>query len=175
MSLYFHELIHLCLSLLVGFFIWKCFRTSLSVLFASLLGGFFIDIDHIFDYIMAFGMKLNLFYFFKGYAFLKSDKIYIPLHSWELAIILLCISFFYYFRTTNSTNSTNLTNSTKQALILAFSLSLFLHLSTDVGVDNVKVQSYSILYRASNNFDLKKLVTPEHYQKHLLQKTHIKL
>ena len=94
MPLFFHELSHLVLSLLVGFVIWKKWHKHIGVFITALLGGVFIDLDHLIDYILAFGTKFNLIFFLKGYQFLKTDKIYVPLHSWELVIILLLTSIF---------------------------------------------------------------------------------
>lgn len=150
MNLYLHELTHLTLSLLVGLIIWKI-SGNFYVLPAALMGGFFIDLDHLIDYYLAFGATFNLSYFLKGYSFLKTDKIYVLFHSWELVIIL-----FLALPT--------------QPLFLSFSLSLFLHLTFDVFTNNMRVQSYFLLYRLRNKFELKTMVTSEHYHKHLEQK-----
>lgn len=161
MSLYLHEFTHITLSLFVGFIIWKKLNKPISIFAATLLGGVFIDLDHLIDYFLAFGTKFNLFYFLKGYQFLKTEKIYIPLHSWELVIIFfLIILFFMNFKRFI----------TLRTLLLAFSISLFLHLSIDVFTNNMLPQSYFLTYRMQNNFNLKNLVTPSHYQKHLQQK-----
>jgi len=39
-------------------------------------------------------------------------------------------------------------------------------LSTDTVIDNLPISSYSVIYRASQNFELKNLVPPEHWEKH---------
>ncbi len=175
MNLFYHELIHVVLSLLIAFSIWKLFPLKSkiyhlgSVIAASLLGGFFIDIDHLFDYILAFGIRFRLDYFFKGYQFLKSDKVFLPLHSWELVIFLLILSFIlskiYHLRSKIKL----------PALLLAFSLSLFFHLVVDMTVDNVTANGYSLVYRATHAFDLKYFVPSKHYQKHLRLKNEIRL
>ncbi|KKP29986.1 MAG: hypothetical protein UR15_C0007G0002 [Parcubacteria group bacterium GW2011_GWA2_31_28] len=157
MNLYLHELTHLTLSLFVGLIIWKI-SGSVYVISAALMGGFFIDLDHLLDYFLAFGTKFNLTYFLKGYSFLKTDKIYVIFHSWELIIFLFfTILFFINFITL-------------RALLFSFSLSLFLHLSVDVFTNNMKAQSYFLLYRLFNKFELKTLVTTDHYQKHIERK-----
>ena len=152
MNLYLHELIHLTLSLIVGLIIWKI-SSNVYVIPAALMGGFFIDLDHVIDYFFAFGSKIDLHYFLKGRQFLKTDKIYVIFHSWELVILLFLGAFVL-----------------SQSLIFSFSLSLFLHLIVDVFTNNMKLQSYFLLYRINNNFELKTMVTNDHYQKHLKQK-----
>jgi hypothetical protein len=159
MNIYLHELSHLILSLLVGFIIWKI-SGNVYVLSAALMGGFFIDLDHFLDYFLAFGTKFNLTYFLKGYQFLKTDKIYVLFHSWELVILILFTSLLLF-------RSANLTVS---MLLLSFSLSLFLHLFIDVFTNNMQARSYFLMYRMNNNFELKTMVTNNHYQKHLEQK-----
>lgn len=171
MSLFFHELTHIILSLLIGFTIWKKIHKHFSVFIVALLGGVFIDLDHLFDYFLAFGTKFNLTYFTSGYQFLKSDKIYIPLHSWEIVIIcFLLFLFFSYFK--NFMNFTNLI--TLKTLLLVFSLSLFLHLSFDTISNELPISSYSFIKRYNANFELKALTYPEHYRRHLEEKALLK-
>lgn len=168
MSLFFHELSHLILSLLVALILWKKLHKHLGVFIASLLGGVFIDLDHLIDYFLAFGIKFNLTYFLKGYQFLKTDKIYVLLHSWELVIFLFLAlpAVAILFRQAKEGLFIRI-------LILAFSLSLFLHLIVDVQTNSMKAQSYFLLYRMSNNFELQTMVTTDHYQKHLQLKNQV--
>lgn len=139
-----------------------------------------MDADHLFDYVLAFGLRFRLDYFLKGYQFLKSDKIYLPLHSWELVIILLTIALLLNFiNLMNFMNLKNLMNFknfiTLQTLIFAFSLSLFFHLVVDMKVDYVSLRGYSLIYRTTHAFDLKYFVTEEHYRRHVKLKNDIKL
>lgn len=163
MNLYLHEFTHLSLSFFVGFIIWKI-SSNVYVIPAALMGGFFIDLDHLIDYLLAFGFKFNLAYFLKGYQFLKTDKIYVLFHSWELVIFLFFAIFFFI-------NFKNLI--TLRTLLLSFSLSLLFHLIVDVFTNNMKPQSYFLYYRIKNKFELKALVTKDHYKKHLKQKRQI--
>lgn len=164
MNLYLHELIHLSLSLFAGLIIWKKWHKHIGVFIAALLGGFFIDFDHLFDYFLAFGTRLNLSYFLKGYQFLKSSAMYVPLHSWELVLMLVFFVVFAY---------KYFGLKTIQLLLLSFSLALFLHLIIDTTTNHVTIQGYSILYRMSHDFRLKDSITADHYQKYLEQKNKI--
>lgn len=163
MNLYLHELSHIILSLLVGLIIWKI-SGNVYVLPVALMGGFFIDFDHLLDYFFAFGAKFNLTYFLKGYQFLKTDKIYVFFHSWELVIIIL---FTLPAVTLMKEGWTII------FFLLSFSLSLFLHLSVDVLTNNMQAKSYFLIYRMNNNFELKTMVINDHYKKHLKQKKQV--
>ena len=170
MNLYLHEFTHLTLSFLVGLTIWKI-SGNVYVLPAALMGGFFIDLDHLLDYFLAFGAKFNLSYFLKGYQFLKTDKIYVLFHSWELVIFLfLTLPAVSCIVALAKMEALAKEGQMLQPLLLSFSLSLFLHLSVDVFTNNMKAQSYFLFYRINNNFELKTMVTKEHYKKHLKQK-----
>ena len=163
MSLIAHELIHLSLSLLSGYLAWQISGNPYTFAF-GLIGGFFVDVDHLIDYFLAFKFKWNLSYFLKGYQFLKSDKIYVFFHSWELSITLLLISIYFVL---NSTSFTDLTSSTN---LTGFALAYFFHLLFDSLINHLRPLSYFLIYRAFHNFNLKNLVTSKHYQEHLLQK-----
>lgn len=182
MSLFLHELTHLTLSLLAGYIAWKIFylknKKNLFISFLTgLIGGFFIDLDHLFDYFLAFGFRFRLDYFLKGYQFLKSDKIYIPLHSFEIVIILfiiyylLSIGYKNFLRFKNFKNFKNFI--TLKTLIFAFSLSLLFHIAFDIVENELPPSTYSFIYRISKNFELKNLVYLDHYPYHLEQKKKI--
>lgn len=123
------------------------------------MGGVLIDLDHFIDYFLAFGFTFNLNYFIHGYQFLKSDKIYILFHGWEYVILLLTVSWLIK------------SNIKIKAAVLALALGMFFHLGIDaVTNEGAQFRTYSIIYRAKNNFDLQPLVTPEHYQDHQIRK-----
>lgn len=161
MNFFLHEFVHIILSFLVGYLVWKRYQKLIVSLIASILGGVLVDLDHFFDYFLAFGFKFNPNYFLKGYQFLKSDKIYLPAHSWELAIIIFLI-FLYLINFKNF--------KTLKTLLLSFSLTLMLHLIVDIPANNMHFKSYFLSYRIINDFQLKTMVTPTHYQNHLLFK-----
>lgn len=170
MYLFIHELTHLILTLGVGYFVYRIYKKPFASFFAALTGGLFIDLDHLFDYFLAFGSRFNLIYFIKGYQFMKNEKIYITLHSWEWVVLLLFIGYFI-------NKSVKINASFKKiilSIILSFSLSLFSHLIVDVWVNHVTIPGYSIIYRVRYNFELKKLVTAQHYKNHMGKKSMIK-
>ncbi|HPN96160.1 MAG TPA: hypothetical protein PLK35_00175 [Candidatus Moranbacteria bacterium] len=157
MNLFVHLLIHILFGLLAGFIVWRIWKKIILSFFSALLSGVAVDFDHLIDYFLVFGADFRLDYFINGYSFLKSDKIYVLFHGWEYVIIGAALALI-------------LENKTAKTIFLALSLGLFFHLSADVFIDNLPVKSYSLLYRAKNNFDSQKLLYPDHWQKHLRQK-----
>jgi hypothetical protein len=152
-----HLSIHFLFSLLAGIIIWRVWRKPILAIFAAMLGGVLVDIDHFADYFLAYGWSFSWFYFIKGFEFLKSDKLYVLFHGWEYVLFLLLIAII-------------LKNKASKSVFLALSLALFFHLGSDVFMDKVPPKTYFVIFRAKNNFDLEKLSYPEHWEKHLKYK-----
>lgn len=161
MIFFLHETIHIVLSLLAGFITYKIFQNQaspiFSLLFFAFLAGVLVDLDHLFDYFFAFGLRFNPKYFVKGYNFLKSEKIYTLLHGFEYVAVFLALTLIFKSEVLKS-------------IFLAITLAHFFHLTADIFLNNLPPKSYSLLYRAKHNFNLKDLVYPEHYQQDLIRK-----
>lgn len=161
---------HLSLSLLIAIFIYHKWKKLAPSLIGALSGGLFLDIDHLVDYYLAFGTNFNITYFLKGYEFLKSDKIYVFLHAWEWVLLLFVLTLII--------SRFNLKKSVKLitvSLLLSFNLGLASHLTIDTFTNKTIFQAYFLTYRLYRNFELKELVTTEHYTNHKLMKDKIKL
>jgi len=149
------EALHLALSLLAGIIVYKIWGNKLVSFIAAIAAGFLIDADHLFDYLLAFGWKFSLMDFLMGRQFLVSDKLYLPLHGWEYVIVLMIIVIVFK-------------NKIFRSVALALGLSLFLHLAADTFWNHgLMFKSYSIIYRARNDFETERLVTPEHWEQHI--------
>lgn len=160
MALFLHLLTHFLFALLAGFIVWKLWKKNAAFI-AAFAGGFFIDLDHLIDYLLAFGFNFQLDYFLGSYQLFKTGKIFIFFHGWEYVLILTFIAFI-------------LKNKTAKSITLALALGALFHLSVDSLLNNMPIKSYSIIYRAKNNFDIKPLVKPANYQMYLLRKPFIK-
>jgi hypothetical protein len=154
MNLLYHEIIHFLSALLAGFLVWKIYQRPIGAFLSGIFAGFLVDLDHFFDYFLAFGFNFRLDYFEKGYQFLKDDKLYIIFHGWEYALIFIIL--FIFARSASF-----------KTIFLSLALGLLIHLSLDVIIDRVPITCYSIIYRASHNFEIKDLVGAENYQNHL--------
>lgn len=127
--------LHLLISLLLTCLIYWQFR-SLKLSMLCLLSGALIDLDHLIDYFIHFGMRFKWLEFFR-LEYLKSGKAYIFLHSWE---ILLPFSLLA-------------TNYKMTLPIFAVSLGFIGHLLVD-HCREVKPFTYFLTYRIIHNFKL---------------------
>ena len=117
-----------------------CYFIGLNFFFIYLciFFGWLIDIDHMFDYLLfKKSIKFNLKEFISGKYFNISRKIYIPLHSYELSIIL----FFLYFII-------------NEVGVIFVCLSHVLHLVQDQISNKTKPLSYFFIYRALHSFKI---------------------
>lgn len=148
-----HISIHIILSILAGFIVWKVWKKPAASFISALISGVAVDFDHFIDYYLAFGWNFNLYYFKQGFEFLRSDKMYTLFHGWEYVIMLLLAVLIFRAKAVKT-------------VFLALALGLFFHLSADVIIDGMPAKSYLIIYKIKNNFDIEKLVTPELWEKH---------
>ena len=82
--------LHLIFTLLLAWFFYKLKGGWLWPALA-ILGGVFIDLDHLIDYFLYFGWTFDLKAFFK-HEYLASGRMYIIFHSVELAILVWALA-----------------------------------------------------------------------------------
>jgi hypothetical protein len=102
--------------------------------------GIFLDLDHLIDYFIYFGMRFKWSEFmqrFFQFEYLKSGKVYIFLHSWEIIVGFSLLASDY-----------------KMTLpILAVSLGFIGHLLVDHRRE-IKPFGYFLTYRIIHDFKL---------------------
>ncbi|MBU1125944.1 MAG: hypothetical protein KKC84_07945 [Candidatus Omnitrophica bacterium] len=125
--------------------VWVYSKTQeASFIVMVVIGGILVDIDHFIDYFFYFKGSFRARDFFTC-QYLRSGKIYIFLHSWEIVIILTIAS--------NLLHSTHL-------LVATFSLAVHL------AMDNLQRRSplfYFLAYRYYKSFDARTLYGGEHF------------
>jgi hypothetical protein len=164
MSLALHLALHVFTALLAGLISWILFGNPGYSFIGGIVGGVLIDLDHFIDYFFAFRYQWNLSYFMKGYQFLKSDKVYVLFHGWEY-LVLVAVIYFFVDKYENL-----------QGLLFALGLGVLFHLVVDVFVNHgMSFRAYLFFYRLKHQFDIKKVVTVDHYKEHLLQKQKVNL
>lgn len=152
MPLSIHLSLHFILAVLSGALVGYYFKRPWLGIALGILGGFFIDLDHVLEYWLVFPEKFQLLYFFQGRQFLYSEKAYLWFHAWEYLPLLGLAAYLFRKKTL-----------VKVALIsLAFSGSV--HLLTDSLINQLPLKYYSLGYRASQDFSMKKLNTPAVYE-----------
>lgn len=120
-------------------------RSLLWATFSSLV-NIFLDADHLVDYWLANGFNLDYKRFVKetfdeGLYFVKSQKIIVPLHSWELLLLVFIAS--------------QLTNIPQ--LGISFAFGFLPHLVWDQITYAEEPLMYFFIFRARHKFDLKEV------------------
>lgn len=157
LSLPLHLSIHFVLAILVGYAVGRHFKKIRLGIIAGVLGGFFIDFDHVLEYFLVFGPHFNLWMFFNGRQFLASDRIRLWFHAWEYAPIILLAAWLFWRKNKISVAT----------FLFALALGGFVHLMTDCVLNLYPPRNYSIIYRASQNFSTRQLLSPEQYREYL--------
>lgn len=147
-----HLSIHFLLAVLSGLLVGYYFKDRLICLLSAIAAGFFIDLDHALEYLLVFKGRFNLQYFFEGRQFLSSEQLHLWFHAWEFVPLLLIIAWLFR----------------RQRVIKVVAVTMALagavHLATDVIINQVPPKFYLLSYRASQDFQMKNLMTPEVYQ-----------
>jgi hypothetical protein len=104
------------------------------------IGGILIDLDHFIDYFLYAGFKFNL----RGFLLidnLKSGRIYIIFHSWELIFLIYLLGLLFGVH----------------RYAAALSISMLAHMSIDSFFQK-SIVPYFFLYRWHNRFDAKRIL-----------------
>ena len=131
---------HLPISLLIGILGWLSGGGWVCVPFA-LAVGWCIDVDHLYDFgYYCFRNKKNLDWsmIISGKYFSLNSKVFVPLHSWELSLILVTGLGFL---------------SQNWILAITTALAHMAHLIQDMRAYNVRLLGYSFISRASQKFE----------------------
>lgn len=132
------ETIHFSLSVISGLLV-GYLTSNYWALLPALVAGFLVDVDHLIDYLHYSKLKkFNIKDFFSGRFFDSSGKVYVLFHGYEYAFIFLILAIFL---------------PKLNWIFCSLSLSHLLHLLYDTLSNKPKWLTYSIIYRAINNFD----------------------
>jgi hypothetical protein len=155
LPLWLHLSIHFTVAVLGGYLLGLYYKKARLGVIAGFLAGFLIDLDHVIEYFIIYGLQFDLYQFLNGYQFLLSDKIYLVFHGYELVILFTLLA--YLFR-----KKTNV-----KIFLIIFTISGFLHLVSDSVINNYPPKNYTYTYRAMNDFSAQKLLNNEQYQKNV--------
>lgn len=136
-----HELIHIFLGLVLFLTLNKIIHKTRYLIWAFLV-SIFLDLDHLFDYFLALGFKIDIHAITQGIYFDINNKVYIILHSWELTAFLLIIGFINRRKILGK-------------YLIATSLGMFTHILLDQFWYHPPVWNfYFLLVRILNGFSL---------------------
>lgn len=150
-----HLFIHLILAVSVGYLIGRAYQRVPLGLVAGVLGGFFIDLDHVLEYLLFYGLRFNLIHFLDGREFLASNQIHLWFHAWEYFPVLILLAWWCRRQTTI------------KVFILALAVGGLIHLTSDSVINEYPLRNYSLIYRWQHNFSAPGLLSPSQYQKYL--------
>ncbi|MCU0679994.1 MAG: hypothetical protein MUF50_01655 [Planctomycetes bacterium] len=145
MPLSIHLLIHFLFAVVAGWFIFKLWGVKWWSLLGGILGGFFIDLDHVLEYFLVFGWRFSFTKFFNGEQFVSTGVTHLYFHGWEYLVVLFLIILI-------------IKNKKLKSFLAALALGAFFHLICDVFINVMPVEVYSIIYRASKAFIFKQMV-----------------
>lgn len=131
---------HLPAAMLIGIVGWIISAEPMCML-AAALGGWLIDVDHVIDfgyYIWKKKEKFSLALLKTGEYFKSNGKVYVPLHSWELVVILGCMAILE-----------------KSYVLACGALSMGIHLFQDQLSYHVRPTGYIFISRVLRKFDIK--------------------
>jgi hypothetical protein len=160
MNIYLHLAIHFILSLIPGYIAWKIWHKPIPAIIAGVMGGFFIDLDHVIEYFIVFGLHFNYNYFIKGYQFVKSENAYLIFHAWEYVPLLLLLAIFFK-------------NKVFKTILFALAVGIFIHLCSDVILNKLPISFYSLNYRYIAGFHAEKILSGEDYARLMKDKAEI--
>ena len=155
-----HLSIHFVLAVLAGYLVGRHFKKIWLGIIGGVIGGFFIDLDHVLEYFLVFGPHFNFIYFAAGRQFLVSNKIHLWFHAWEYVPIVLAAAWLFWRQRKIAVAT----------FLCALALGGFVHLVTDCVVNEFPPQNYSLIYRWSKDFSAPRLLSPEQYQRNLEHK-----
>lgn len=133
------EIIHFTLSIIAGALV-GYFANNFWAIPVALISGFFIDADHLIDYLLYSSGKFSLANFRSSRYFDNSGKVYVFFHGFEYAVIFFVIGLLI----------PNLS-----WLFFSLALSNLFHLIFDTISNKPIWPTYFITFRIAKNFNHK--------------------
>lgn len=145
MEIYVDVGAHIIFSLLAGVIAWKLIDPSnkkslITSLIFTFISGVLIDLDHVIDYFLAYGLHFDYDLFTRLEMFQKTGKIYVFFHAYEYVILLslaVCL----------------VKDKTKKLVLTALALGMLFHLGVDILL-GVPFNLYFLTFRILNHFNL---------------------
>lgn len=158
-----HLLIHCSLAILSGYLAGRYFKKIELGVLVSFCAGFLIDLDHVLEYFLVYGLHFNLLYFLQGRQFLISDQIHLWFHAWEYVVLFIFAGLVLK------------NNKTIKTILLTIAFAMSVHLLTDTIINKVPLSFYTLSYRASRGFSAPQLMSADAYRENLKLKMELGL
>ena len=139
---------HIAASTAVSTFLW--FTTKSPALTLGSFGaGFLVDLDHIFDYVREYGIRLNIPQFFHTFRENLYHRMFLVLHAWEWLVVLVAVSVLCG----------------GNGWLLGISIGYAHHLVLDQISNPVDSRGYFLTWRAARGCEVKRIVTRGKWRK----------
>lgn len=130
---------HIGFSATLSVFLYMVTR-SWTLSSACLISGIFIDMDHVIDFLIIYGLPFNIKRFFRVfYHELQFKQVYLIFHGWEWLTLLFVVAWLTGWN----------------PLLTGILFGSGHHMILDCVNNGGNVWSYSLIWRWRNNFDFK--------------------
>jgi hypothetical protein len=138
---------HLIVSTIAGSALYNL-TGSKQMALSLFLSGVFIDLDHVFDFLVLSNKKFTLNNFFSWFNDRKWERVFVMLHSYELFLILASIAYF-----------------ARSDIVLGLLMGSGIHLIMDL-IENMRVEKdfqlsrwfYFLSFRYASNFEKRRML-----------------
>lgn len=125
---------HAAFSMGTGFLGWALSR-SWGLTLGIMMGGVIIDLDHLVDYIVHYGWRLDIRRFFRASYCGEYERALLFLHAWELWLLVGCAALIF-----------------PRQWLAGLALGWGLHLLLDQVMNRPVPGAYSLIYRWKRRF-----------------------
>ncbi len=133
--------VHALASVGGGLLLWQLLHSWQAGL-ASALAGFFMDLDHLVDYVIAGQRSLRLQDFLGFYRHFNEKHIWVPFHGWEAVPVLLLLAWWGIW----------------PAWLIGLAFGLAHHLALDQWGNGLHPAAYCLSYRVAVGFKCSKIM-----------------
>jgi len=141
---------HIAISSCVSVLVWLIFR-SFSATAACFVTGIFLDIDHLIDYAVNYGLRFRGRHFFKAFEYEAFENIFLFLHSWEFVAIYLALLWIINWK----------------PVAIGAGIGIIVHLLVDHFFNDHSKLAYFFSYRLLHGFSAKHFYGAAEYRKRL--------
>jgi len=127
---------HIIASGIISYMVYMVTNSPLSAL-ASFLAGVLIDLDHLIDYYLNYGLTYKIKEIYKAIEELQLPKVYVFLHSYEVLVVLWGLIFLVPLN----------------HVYFAIAIGMTQHMFFDQLCNPLKPKAYFLIYRIANGFE----------------------
>ena len=145
---------HIAVSIVVSALVWAFYRDTTAAI-ACFLAGVFIDLDHLIDYTVNFGLRFRVKHFLKAFKYEAFENIFLFLHSWEFIVIYFALLWLIDWK----------------PVAVGAGIGMLVHLLLDHFFNKHSRFAYFLSYRLFHRFSAKHFYGPEEHNRRIKRQT----